>query len=83
MAETTDGTDYLLVCNLGEAGTKIDVYFETENGWALTQTKALGEFTAGSFSISSPRGGSVQDNVIDSIVYADDAEIYYTSVTFE
>ena len=83
MAETTDGTDYLLVCNLGEAGARIDVYFETESGWALTQTKTLGEFTAESFSISSPRGGSVQDNVIDCIVYANDADIYFTSVSFE
>ncbi len=83
MAETTDGTLYLLICNLNEAGAKIDVYFETENGWALTQTKTLGEFTAESFSISSPRGGSVQDNVIDCIIYAADNDVYYTSVIFE
>jgi len=83
MAETNDGTDYLIVCNIGEEGAKIDVYFETEKGWALTQTKTLGEFTAESFSISSPRGGSVQDNVIDCIVYANDNDVYYTSVVFE
>ncbi|MBQ7921634.1 MAG: hypothetical protein IJ325_03535 [Clostridia bacterium] len=83
MAQTTDGTLYLIVCNTGEEGAKIDVYFETESGWALTQTKDLGEFTAGSFGISSPRGGSVQDNVIDCIVYANDSDVYYTSVTFE
>ena len=80
---TTDGTLYLLICNIGEEGAKIDVYFETENGWALTQTKTLGEFTAESFSISSPRGGSVQDNVIDCIIYAADNDVYYTSVIFE
>ncbi|MBQ7922014.1 MAG: hypothetical protein IJ325_05475 [Clostridia bacterium] len=83
MAQTTDGTLYLIVCNTGETGAKIDVYFETENGWALTQTKDLGEFTAESFGISSPRGGSVQNNVIDCIVYASDKDVYYTSVTFE
>ncbi len=83
MVETTDGTPYLLVCNIGEAGAKIDVYSETEEGWALSQTKELGEFTAESFSISAPRGGSVQDNVIDCIVYADDADVYFTSVIFE
>ncbi|MBQ7921103.1 MAG: hypothetical protein IJ325_00795 [Clostridia bacterium] len=83
MAETTDGTPYLLICNLNEAGTKIDVYSETEDGWVLSQTKDLGEFTAESFSISGPRGGSVQDNVIDCIVYAADNDVYYTSVTFE
>ncbi|MBQ7921622.1 MAG: hypothetical protein IJ325_03475 [Clostridia bacterium] len=82
MAETTDGTPYLLICNLNEAGAKIDVYYEVENGWALAQTNSLGEFTAESFSISSPRGGSVQDNVIDCIVYATDNDVYYTSVTF-
>ena len=83
MAETTDGTLYLIICNIGEAEARIDVYFETESGWALTQTKTLGEFTAESFSISSPRGGSVQDNVIDCIVYANDNDVYFTSVTFE
>ncbi|MBQ7922787.1 MAG: hypothetical protein IJ325_09470 [Clostridia bacterium] len=83
MAETTDGTPYLLVCNLKEEGAKIDVYSETENGWVLSQTKDLGEFTAESFSVSGPRGGSVQDNVIDCIVYANDNDVYYTTVTFE
>ena len=83
MAETTDGTLYLLICNIGEAEARIDVYFETESGWALTQTKTLGEFVAESFSISGPRGGSVQDNVIDCIVYANDNDVYHTSVVFE
>ncbi|MBE6569725.1 MAG: hypothetical protein E7658_05865 [Ruminococcaceae bacterium] len=83
MAETTDGTLYLLVCNTGEEGAKINVYFETEDGWALTQIKDLGEFTATSFSISSPRSGSVQNNVIDCIVYASDKDVYFTNVTFE
>ena len=83
MTEAADGTDYLLVCHLNEASAKLDVYFASENGWALTQTKDLGEFAAVSFSISSPRTGSVQDNVIDCIVYANDNDVYYTSVTFE
>jgi len=83
MAETTDGTPYLLVCNIGEEKARIDVYSETEEGWALSQTKELGEFAAESFSISAPRGGSVQDNVIDCIVYADDTDVYFTSVAFE
>ncbi|MBE6570119.1 MAG: hypothetical protein E7658_07900 [Ruminococcaceae bacterium] len=83
MAETTDGTDYLLICNLLDGNAKIDVYFETESGWALTQTKDLGEFTAEAFSISSPRGGSVQDNTVDCLVYATDNDVYFTSVTFE
>jgi len=83
MAETTDGTLYLLICNLNEAGAKIDVYFETEAGWALAQTNNLGEFTAESFSVSGPQSGSVQDNVIDCIVYANDNDVYYTSVVFE
>ena len=82
MAETTDGTDYLLICNIGEAGAKIDVYFETESGWSLTQIKTLGEFTAESFSISAPRGGSVQDNVIDCIIYANNNDVYFTSISF-
>ena len=83
MAETTDGTLYLLICNLNEAGAKIDVYFEAENEWILAKTNVLGEFTAESFSISGPRGGSVQDNVIDCIIYATDNDVYYTSVIFE
>jgi len=83
MAETTDGTPYLLVCNIGEAGAKIDVYCETEEGWKLAQTNDIGEFTAESFSINSPRSGSVQDNVIDCIVYATDNDVYFTSVIFE
>ncbi|MBE6568679.1 MAG: hypothetical protein E7658_00505 [Ruminococcaceae bacterium] len=83
MAETTDGTDYLLVCNIGEEKAKIDVYFETEEGWALTQTKELGDFTAESFSVSAPRGGSVQDNAIDCIIYGADNDVYFTTVTFE
>ena len=83
VAETTDGTLYLLICNIGEAGAKIDVYFETEDGWALSQTKELGEFVAESFSISGSRGGSVQDNVIDCIIYGTDNDVYYTRVSFE
>ena len=83
MAETTDGTLYLLICNLNEAGAKIDVYFEAENEWVLAKTNVLGEFTAESFSISGPRGGSVQDNVIDCIIYATDNDVYYTSISFK
>lgn len=83
MAETTDGTLYLLVCNIGEENTKIDLYCEADNGWVLCQTKALGEFSAESFSISGPRGGSVQNNTVDCIVYAADNDVYFTSVTFE
>ena len=83
VAETTDGTLYLLVCNLNEAGAKIDVYFETEAGWALAQTNNLGEFTAESFSISGPRSGSVQDNTVDCIIYGMDNDVYYTAVTFK
>ncbi|MBE6569025.1 MAG: hypothetical protein E7658_02250 [Ruminococcaceae bacterium] len=80
---TTDDTLYLLICNIGEEGAKIDVYFETANGWALTQTKTLGEFTAESFCISGHRGTYVQDNVIDCLIYANDNDVYYTGVTFE
>ncbi|MBE6569145.1 MAG: hypothetical protein E7658_02865 [Ruminococcaceae bacterium] len=83
MAETTDGTLYLLICNIGEAEARIDIYFETENGLALAQTKTLGEFVAESFSISGPRGGSVQDNTVDCIIYGTDNDVYYTAVTFE
>ncbi|MBE6569147.1 MAG: hypothetical protein E7658_02875 [Ruminococcaceae bacterium] len=83
MAETVDGTPYLLVCNVGEANARIDVYSQTENGWALSQTKELGEFSAESFSISGPRGGSVQDNTVDCIIYGMDNDVYYTAVTFK
>jgi len=79
MAETTDGTLYLIVCDTD----KINVYFESENNWVLTAIKELGEFTAESFSISSPRGGSIQNNVIDCIVYASDKDVYFTSISFE
>ncbi len=82
MAQTADGTVYLLVCNIGEAGAKIDVYFETENGWAHTAAYDLGEITAESFSISGPRGGSVQDGTVDCLVYATDNDVYHVQITF-
>jgi hypothetical protein len=82
MTQTADGTKYLLVCNLQEADARIDVYFETQNGWALTATEPIGGFTAESFSISSPRGGSVEDGTVDCLVYGTDNDVYHVTVTF-
>ncbi len=82
MAQTADGTMFLLVCRLGEEDTQIDVYFETEDGWALTASQPIGDFTAESFSVSSPRGGSVEDGTVDCLVYGTDNDVYHVTVTF-
>ncbi len=81
MAQTADGTKYLLVCNIGEAGARIDVYRETADGWSLAAAKPIGDFTAESFSVSGPRGGSVRDDTVDCLVYATDNDAYHVSVT--
>lgn len=78
MIETEDGTPYLMVCNLGEESTKIDVYCETESDWALTMTKKLGDFSPEAFSISKTVGDTV-----DCLVYADNNDLYYTSIAFK
>lgn len=82
MAEMADGTDYLLVCGLGEENTTIRVYFQAESGWALTAVEEVGSYTAESFSISSPRNGSARDGLIDCLIYGTD-DVYYTCISFE
>ncbi len=82
MAQTADGTKYLLVCDLQQAGAQIDVYAETADGWALTASQPLGSFTAESFSVSGPRGGSVEDGTVDCLVYGTDNDVYHVTVTF-
>ena len=82
MVQTADGTMYLLVCHLGETGAKIGVYCETEDGWALCAANELGSFTPEAFNVSSPRGGSVQDDVIDCLIYATDNDVYHVRISF-
>ena len=82
MMQTTDGTTYLLACNLGEEGARIDAYCRTENGWGLCAAQPLGDFTAEAFNISAPRGGSVQDDTVDCLIYATDNDVYHVTVTF-
>ncbi len=78
MIETSDGTPYLVVCNLKETEATIDVYCETESGWALTMTKKLGDFSPEAFSISKTVG-----ETLDCLVYADNNDVYYTSIAFK
>ena len=78
MIETADGTQYLLVCDLGETQTDIDIYCETEDGWALTATQKLGDFTADGFSISP-----VSDDTVDCLIYSTDNDVYFASISFE
>jgi hypothetical protein len=82
MAQTADGTMMLLVCHLGEEDTRIDVYFGTEDGWALTAMETVGGFMAEAFNVSSPRGGSVQDDTVDCLIYAMDNDVYHVRISF-
>jgi hypothetical protein len=82
MTQTADGTVYLLACNLGEEGARIDAYCRTETGWALCAAQPIGDFTAEAFNITSPRGGSVQDDTVDCLIYATDNDVYHVAVTF-
>jgi len=82
MAQTTDGTFYLVVCELNKTKARLDVYFQTEDGWALTAVKYLDEVVPEAINISSSRGGSVQENSVDVLIYALDNDVYYTNIIF-
>ncbi|MBR6559481.1 MAG: hypothetical protein IKT70_10830 [Clostridia bacterium] len=91
IAETSDGTVYLIICNLqssyklisfglypeGEEA-KISVYFETDDGWNVAAEKVLGEFAAEGLFVTD-----VNDNVVDCLVYASNNDVYYMSIAFD
>ena len=54
----------------------------TEDGWALCAANELGSFTPEAFNVSSSRGGSVQDDVIDCLIYATDNDVYHVRISF-
>jgi len=83
MTETADGALYLLACTPRDSGTRLEVYREDGIGWVLQEAKELGTFTAESFSVTAPRGGSVRDNTVGCLLYAMDNDVYYTTVSFE
>ena len=86
MAESPDGTDYLLVCGLNGEDTAVSVYRSNTdglNGWAAVSETKIGDFSAESFGISSPRGGSDQDGTVSMIFYASDNDVYYSQIRVE
>ena len=90
IAETSDGTVYLITANLqrdyklisfglypeGEEA-KLSVYFEGEDGWNLALSKQLGDFAAEGLFVTE-----VKDDTVECLVYASDRDIYHTSITF-
>jgi len=88
MAETADGTVYLLCSNLvvcdlkggypEGADAEISVYFETDDGWKSVLTKELGEFAAEGFYVDRTAGS----DTVNCLVYASNRDVYCVTVDF-
>lgn len=91
IAETADGTVYLVACNLTdtplinfgryEAGeeAKLSVYFETENGWRLCAEKMLGDFASEGLFV----GKTSESGVLDCMVYTSNNDVCHLTVEFK
>ena len=81
IAETSDGTMYLITCNLhsGEGeNAKVSVYYKTESGWISAIDKELGDFSAEGFIINNSETG----DSMDCLVYASNKDVYYVNILF-
>ena len=98
IAESPDGTKYLIECNLLTTETcltvrwnifpedytaKIRVFRENDDGWALAAEKELGDYTAEGMYVSTPRNGSSVNGTVDVLVYTSDRDVHYLNIEFE
>ncbi len=91
MAETDDGTVYLITCNLintylmdyglYEDGQEavLTVYGETCDGWTKAAEKALGDFAADGLFVCD----SAVVDAVDCLVYASSNDVYHVIIYFE
>ena len=91
MTETSDGTVYLVACNLTntylmdfnlyEDGQEavLTIYGEGESGWSKAAEKELGDFAADGLFICDSVGG----DAVECLVYASTNDVYHVNVAFE
>ena len=92
----SDGTEYLITCNLQRSygpiytgrypegcEAAVTVFMNEEGGWTPVFVEKLGDFAAEGLIAGKPFDGGDGSDCADLLIYGSDNEVHYTRICFE